>query len=117
MTNLKGLPRIACALSMGLGVAGLATPGLATNGYFSNGTSPESKGLAGAGAAVDAGILGLSVNPAMGTRTDTGVQACLGAFAPDRSVTIAPGGPMVPGTFASENKVFAVPCVGGNFRL
>ncbi len=94
-----------------------AAPALATTGYFSNGTSVESKGMAGAGVALGTGVMGLASNPAMGTRYPNQAAGCLSFFSPDRSVTVAPGGPLTPGTHRSENRFFPVPCGGVNFRL
>lgn len=97
-----------------LGAGLLASPAAATNGYFANGFSVQSKGMAGAGVAVEAGVMGLANNPAMGTRLGRQFDMCASAFGPDRSVTISPGGPLTAGTFKSENPWFLVPCMGIN---
>lgn len=97
-----------------------ANPALATNGYFSNGYSPESKAMAGAGVAVQTGVMGLAQNPATGTKIGNEAGFCLSLFAPDRGFTVSdtPGpGPLATGSQTSRNKVFPVPCGGVNFRL
>ncbi|WP_319823798.1 OmpP1/FadL family transporter [Thalassovita sp.] len=97
-----------------------ATEALATNGYFSNGYSPESKAMAGAGVAVGTGVMGLSQNPAMGTKIGNEAGFCLSLFAPDRGFTVTDvggPGPLTTGTQTSRNTLFPVPCGGVNFRL
>ncbi|CUH62527.1 Outer membrane protein transport protein (OMPP1/FadL/TodX) [Thalassovita gelatinovora] len=89
-----------------------AAPAAATNGYFSNGTSVASKGMAGSGVAIGTGIMGLTANPAMGTRYPDQAEGCLSLFSPKRSTTITGMG-----TFESDKEFFAVPCGGANFRL
>ena len=103
----------AVALTAGL----LGSPALATNGYFSNGYSPESKGLAGAGVAVATDTLGMAQNPAVGVTVGHAATACLTAFAPSRSFTVSPGGPLTAGTQRSRNEFFLIPCGGANFAL
>ncbi|WP_373050855.1 OmpP1/FadL family transporter [Thalassovita aquimarina] len=89
-----------------------AAPAVATTGYFSNGTSVESKGMAGSGVAIGTGVMGLTANPAMGTRYPDQAGACLSLFSPKRSTTITGMG-----TFDSDKEFFPVPCGSGNFRL
>lgn len=103
---------LAAAAALGAGV--LATPAAATNGYFANGYSVQSKGMAGSGVAVETGVMGLANNPALGTRLGRQFDMCASGFNPDRSTTISPGGPLVPGTFKSKNPWFLVPCLGVN---
>ena len=98
-------------------VTALAAPAYATNGYFANGYSVQSKGMAGAGVAVETGVMGLANNPALGTRLERQWDVCASGFAPDRSVTNAPGGPLTPGTFKSRNSFFLVPCGGINLPM
>lgn len=107
-------PAIAVAGALALGVAG---PAHATNGYFSNGYGVASKGMAGAGTAIETGIMGLAQNPAMGTRLGNTAGFCLSMFAPDRSFTVGGAAPLTPGTYKSDNPLFFVPCGGANFRL
>lgn len=111
----KNLGRpLACAAVL----CGLAAgPAFATNGYFANGYGGASKGMAGAGVAVQTGVLGLAQNPAMGHKVGNQAGLCLTTFLPDRSVKIAPGGPLTPGTHKSANEVFLIPCGGVNFVL
>lgn len=104
------------ALALGL----LAGPAAATNGYISNGYGGTSKGMAGAGVAVNAGVLGLAQNPAMGTRLGNNAGLCLTTFAPDRGFEVSdnPGpGPLVTGSQKSKNDVFFIPCAGVNFMV
>jgi long-chain fatty acid transport protein len=114
--------RIACArlraLAAGLfGACLLALPAHATNGYFANGYGGQSKGMAGAGVAVPTGVLGMAQNPATGVRVGNAAGFCLTTFAPDRDVTISPGGPLAAGRFTSDNDVFFIPCGGANWAL
>lgn len=95
----------------------LGAPAQATNGYFSNGFSPESKAMAGSGVAVDTGVLGLAQNPAMGNSVGNRAEGCVSLFAPDRGFTIGGAAPLTPGSYSSENDMFAIPCGGVNFRL
>ncbi|GAW33895.1 47 kDa outer membrane protein precursor [Roseovarius sp. A-2] len=104
----------ACAL---VGASLLASPAQATNGYFANGYGGKSKGMAGAGVAVSTGVLGMAQNPAMGVKVGNQAAFCLTTFAPDRDVTIQPGGPLTPGKFKSDNDVFFIPCGGANWQL
>ncbi len=90
----------------------LAAPAMATTGYFSNGTSVESKGMAGSGVAVETGVMGMTANPAMGTRYPNQAGACLSLFSPKRSTTITGMG-----TFESGKEFFPVPCGGANWEL
>lgn len=94
-----------------------ATPGHATNGFIANGYGGGSKGMAGAGVAVPTGVLGLAQNPAMGNKVGNQAGMCLTLFAPNRSTTIAPGGPLTPGTHVSKNDLFVIPCGGFNYRI
>jgi len=107
----------ACTLGLTLALPLLGSPAMATNGYFTNGYGPEAKALAGAGVAVDTGIMGLAQNPAMGTRVGRGAAGCLSLFSPSRGFTVGGAGPLIPGTYESENEIFYVPCGGANFRL
>jgi long-chain fatty acid transport protein len=109
----RRLRAAAAAVALGL----VAAPALATTGYFANGTSTESKGMAGSGAAIGTGVMGLAQNPAMGTRYPNQAAVCLSFFSPDRSVTIGGAGPLTPGTHRSNNRFFPVPCGGYNQRL
>lgn len=95
----------------------LASPAAATNGYIANGFGPISKGMAGAGVAVDAGVIGLAQNPAMGLRVGNQASACVSAFSPKRSVTINGGGGLTNGKITSDNELFLIPCAGVNFLL
>ncbi|WP_165978860.1 OmpP1/FadL family transporter [Antarcticimicrobium luteum] len=95
----------------------LSTPAHATNGYFSNGYNPQSKAMAGSGVAVDNGVLGLAQNPALGFRVGNGAEGCITLFAPERGFTIGGAAPLTPGSYSSENNLFAIPCGGANFRL
>lgn len=107
-------PKILTWAALAVGATMLAAPASATNGYFANGYSVKSKGMAGAGVALETGIMGLANNPALGTRLGRQFDMCASAFGPDRSTTISPGGPLTPGTFKSENPWFLVPCAGVN---
>jgi long-chain fatty acid transport protein len=101
-------------------LAGLgATPALATNGYFANGFDTISKGMAGAGVAMDGGVMGIATNPALGTQVGNEAAFCLTYFSPDRSFDIGedPTGFLVPGKETSKNKSFVIPCGGANFML
>lgn len=102
------------ALALSLAVA---QPAAATNGYFANGYNPASQGMAGAGVAIDTGVMGMAINPALGFSNINRAEACLTLFAPDRDVTIGPGGPLTVGTFRSENTLFPIPCGGVNFSM
>ena len=97
------------------GLGTMAAPAMATNGYFVNGYGAPSKSMAGA--AVPTGVLGLAQNPAMGVKIGNVAGLCLTTFAPDRDVRIAPGGPLTPGKFSSDQDVFLIPCGGVNFML
>jgi long-chain fatty acid transport protein len=99
------------------GFGAIAAPAMATNGYFVNGYGAPSKSMAGAGVAVPTGVLGLAQNPAMGVKVGNRVGLCLTFFAPDRDVRIAPGGPLTPGRFGSDQELFIIPCGGVNFKL
>lgn len=113
MTRLCKALRLGAILALGA----LASPAAATNGYFANGYGGQSKGMAGAGVAVSTGVLGMAQNPATGLEVGNGAAFCLTAFAPERDVTVAPGGPLAPGRVSSKNDVFVIPCGGVNFRL
>lgn len=91
---------------------------MATNGYFANGFGGGAKGMAGAGVAVSAGVLGLAQNPAMGVRIGNSAGMCLTTFAPNRGFTVgAGGGGLTPGDYESNNLLFPIPCGGVNFSL
>lgn len=92
----------------------MASPVAATNGYIANGFGPISKGMSGAGVAVDAGVTGLAQNPAMGVRAGNQASACASAFAPDRSATISGSGGLTNGKITSDNELFLIPCFGMN---
>ena len=94
-----------------------AGPALATNGYIANGYGGASKGMAGAGVAVPAGVLGLAQNPAMGHKVGNQAGVCLTNFWPDRETEIGAGGPLTPGTHKSRNDYFLIPCGGANWVL
>ncbi|MBT8475920.1 MAG: hypothetical protein HKO95_04000 [Rhodobacteraceae bacterium] len=96
------------ALALVLGL--LAGPALATNGYFTNGYDPQSKALAGAAVAVPQGVLGIAVNPALGTQFGNQADGCLSLFSPERSTTFG-------ATFESENTLFPIPCLGSTYAL
>ncbi len=53
----------------------------------------------------------------MGRKVGNQAGFCLTHFLPDRSVTVAPGGPLTPGTHESRNNYFAIPCGGGNWNI
>lgn len=112
LMKLRGLTAGALVLC-GLGTG----PAEATNGYFANGFGGASKGMAGAGVAVPSGVLGLAQNPAMGHKVGNMAGLCLTSFLPDRSVEIAPGGPLTAGTHKSRNDYFLIPCGGANWVL
>lgn len=105
------------AFSTLVSMLALSVPAQATNGYFSNGYNPNSKAMAGSGVAVDNGVLGLAQNPALGTTVGNGAEGCVSLFAPERGFTVGGAGPLTPGSYASENEMFAIPCGGANFRL
>ena len=107
----------ACAIGSALALSLVGNPAHATNGYFSNGYGAESKGLAGAGTAVETGIMGLAQNPAMGTRVGRGASGCLSLFSPSRGFTVGGAAPLIPGNYESENEIFFIPCGGANFQL
>jgi long-chain fatty acid transport protein len=114
LARMRGLA--ACA-ALALVVSHAVAPAHATNGYIANGFGTISKGMAGAGVAVDAGVVGLSQNPAMGIRVGNQAGACFSAFSPDRSVTISGTGGLTNGEFDSDNNLFLIPCAGVNFLL
>jgi len=103
---------------------GVVNVACATDGYFSNGFSVESKGLAGAGAALPQGALDAAINPALmafvGNRLDVG----LAFFNPERKYTVE-GNPsgfpgtlgLVPGTEKSSRRWFLIPSIGANWQL
>lgn len=103
--------------ALAVGAALQALPAHATNGYIANGFGTLSKGMAGAGVAVDAGVVGLSQNPAMGLRAGNQASACVSAFSPQRQVTISGAGGLTNGEFDSDNELFFIPCAGVNFLL
>jgi len=111
------VPTIRAYLCAILATGLLAAPALATNGYFANGYGGQSKAMAGAGVAVPTGVLGMAQNPATGVRVGNRAGVCLTTFAPDRDVTIQPGGPLVEGKVTSDNPVFFIPCGGANRTL
>ncbi|MHC0052830.1 OmpP1/FadL family transporter [Actibacterium sp. D379-3] len=118
MINLdvrRAAPAQLCAVACAL--ATLGGPAQATNGYIANGYGGGSKGMAGAGVAVPTGVLGLAQNPAMGMKVGNQAGFCLTTFAPDRSFDVGGAGPLIPGTYDSENSVFFIPCGGANFTL
>ena len=108
-------------------LAGLAlAPGTlhATNGYFSHGYGTQSKGMAGAGAALCLSPLAPALNPAalvcVGDRFDVGD----GVFNPNRSYTVSgrPSGfpgtfGLAPGTVESGSRYFPIPHLGFSRRL
>lgn len=113
---IRSFARLAAAGA--LAFCGLMTgPASATNGYIANGYGGGSKGMAGAGVAVPTGVLGMAQNPATGYSIGNMAGFCLTTFAPDRSVTVSPGGPLTAGTFKSRNSVFLIPCGGVNWKL
>ncbi len=73
--------------------------------------------MAGSGVAVNAGVLGLAQNPAMGTAVGNQADACICFFAPDRGFTVGGVAPLTPGTYNSKNSLFITPCIGANFIL
>lgn len=110
--NITNLRRRFTAGALAICTAGaLAGPASATNGYFANGYGGGSKGMAGAGVAVQTGVLGLAQNPAMGTKVGNKAGFCLTTFMPDRGFTMAGQ------KFDSVNDVFLIPCGGVNFEL
>ncbi|ARE39427.1 putative facilitator of salicylate uptake [Rhodovulum sp. P5] len=114
----KGMPPLLRTSAMALALGMFAAPALATNGYIANGYGGPSKGMAGAGVAVSAGLLGLAQNPAFGTRVGNTAGFCLTTFAPDRGFSVdSAAGPLVSGTQKSKNDVFFIPCGGVNFSL
>ncbi len=108
--------RATATLACGLAAA-FAQPAGATNGYISNGYGAEAKAMAGAGVAVDAGVLGLAQNPAMGVTVGNRADACASGFAPERDVTISGAGGLANGKVESDNPFFVIPCLGINRRL
>jgi len=96
----------------------LAGPANATNGYFANGYGGGSKGMAGAGVAVPAGVLGLAQNPAMGLELGNRAGLCLTLFSPRRSFEASGASPvLIDGTYDSNNEFFPIPCGGVNYML
>lgn len=120
INNLCHHSLVGTAVALGLASA---QPALATNGYIANGYGGASKGMAGAGVAVPAGVLGLAQNPAMGLKVGNQAGFCLTTFAPERGFTVSgvPAAPPSPslanGTYKSRNDLFAIPCGGVNFQL
>ncbi|SNR70845.1 OmpP1/FadL family transporter [Puniceibacterium sediminis] len=94
-----------------------AGPAAATNGYMANGYGGGAKGMAGAGVAVEAGVLGLAQNPAFGTRIGNVAGFCLTGFAPKRGYSVSGAGPITTGSQTSVNDAFLIPCGGVNFQL
>ncbi len=100
------------------------TAGFATNGYFSHGYGTKNKGLGGSGVAMPQDSMAAATNPAgsvwVGDRADLGMAF----FMPDRSYTVtgAPSGAggtfgLMPGTYDSDNGLFAIPHFGWNTML
>jgi len=96
---------------------GFAQAAYATNGYFSNGYNADAKAMAGAGVAVNNGVLGLAQNPALGTATGNQSEACINVFLPNRTATVGGAAPLTPGSYHSRNSYFIIPCMGANFKL
>ncbi|MDF1718439.1 MAG: outer membrane protein transport protein [Antarcticimicrobium sp.] len=118
MTTKKTIDRIAVGGFASIVAAfAFSAPAHATNGYFANGYNAESKAMAGAGVAVDNGVIGLAQNPALGNKVGNGAEGCISLFAPDRGFTIGGAAPLTPGSYRSENDMFVIPCGGANFRL
>ena len=94
----------------------------ATDGYFSLGYGTKSKGMAGAGVAMYSTSL-IGGNPAGHAFLGKEVAVGVGVFSPDRQYTIsgnpsgAPYFGLTPGTVTSDNKVFLIPSIGGNWML
>ena len=114
--TLRGRIAVSAFLTL-VSALSLSTRAEATNGYFSNGYNPNSKAMAGSGVAVDNGIMGLAQNPALGVTVGRGAEGCVTLFAPDRGFTVGGVAPLTPGSYSSENDLFAIPCGGANFRL
>lgn len=117
MINENRRRRITAAVCTIGALAAMAGPALATNGYIANGYGGGSKGMAGAGVAVQTGVLGMAQNPATGTKVGNKAGFCLTTFAPDRGFTVSGAGGLQTGTFKSRNDVFFIPCGGANFQL
>ncbi len=110
------LPRQAFGAMLALLASGSAA--WATNGYFSNGYGAESKGMSGAGVAVQSDdVMALAQNPAMGVELGNKAGVCASFFSPDRSVNVSPGGPLTTGKVSSANHQFLIPCGGANWQL
>jgi long-chain fatty acid transport protein len=115
---------LALAVAIGMALPGSA---LATNGYFSHGYGHKSKGMAGTGVAKSLDSMDAVLNPAnmvnAGNRIDLGVAL----FSQQRSYTVEQVGPflgpetgafsLVPGTFDSDNELFAIPNFGWNMMI
>jgi len=86
----------------------------ATNGYFNNGYGASSKGVAGAGVALNLDALSAATNPASMVHVGNRMDGELGFFMPDRKVD---GDGTVNGTFESINKLFLIPQFGVNVML
>ncbi|PJI91640.1 long-chain fatty acid transport protein [Yoonia maricola] len=105
------VPALTSGIGALLSAAILPTDLAATNGYNSNGYDSQSKGMSGAGVAVETGVMGLAQNPAFGNEVGNEATACLSFFSPDRGFTFG-------GTeFESENDLFLIPCLGANFQI
>lgn len=108
---------IGCIATLGLLLS--QSPAFATNGYFSHGFGTESKGMAGAGAALPDDLMGPATNPATIVFVTPGIDFGLAVFSPDRTygVTGAPSGypgtfGLAPGEVRSGSRVFPIPHFG-----
>jgi long-chain fatty acid transport protein len=94
----------------------------ATDGYFSLGYGTKSKGMGGAGVAMYSTSL-IGGNPAGHVFLGKEFAVGIGLFSPDRQYSIsgnptgAPYFGLTPGTVTSDNKVFFIPSIGGNWML
>ncbi len=102
----------------------LSSAVFATNGYFSHGYGIKYKALAGAGVALPLGVISPATNPAHLVFVGNRMDVSLALFNPNRQYTIT-GNPsgypgtfgLMPGTFESDSKWFAIPALGASWSL
>lgn len=95
----------------------------ATNGYFATGYGTESKGMAGAGAAIATDTLAPALNPAAIVFVTNQIDLGAEVFNPNRSYTVSgvPSGfpgtfGLAPGTVRSGSRLFGVPTFGAAWK-
>lgn len=111
MSNYLRKVATAAAGATAIGVLSLsffASAG-ATEGYFANGFGVRQSALAGAGVADSRDAMALSLNPAGLVDVSRQFQAGIGIFMPTRDYTGTGTALVAPGSFESNNHVFAVP--------